>query len=389
MKIGIITYHFARNYGAVLQCYALQKHLLAMGHQVEVLNYVTEFQSRCHSLHHKREDPLRNMFLNLVLLAFERGRRRKEQRFVSFTNDNLALSRRLGTLEELRSYVLGNGIELLISGSDQVFNPSLADFDRAFLFPFETNAVKASFAASVGGSSHDVLLPYSRDLSAFDYLSVREGSSAYAIEGLCGSLPEIVEDPVFLLNQADWIGLRSNIWHPDGFVLGYFVNKAELPRCIEVTSAIAKRLNKPWYIINVRFGAYSFRKNVLVDIGPSEFLGLFSGASFICTDSFHGTAFSLILDKPFISFELPSRPNDKRKLDLLEGAGMLNRSVCLDESISIRCIVQAADFSSPGAQGYIASIRTVQERYLKTITGVNPKHNKSSLDDGMRQGNVE
>ena len=84
MKIGIITYHFARNYGAILQCYALQEQLRSMGHDVWVLNFQNDRQERNNSLHHKRDGFLSNLAVNVALLPFEGKRRSKERKFAEY-----------------------------------------------------------------------------------------------------------------------------------------------------------------------------------------------------------------------------------------------------------------------------------------------------------------
>ena len=151
MRIGIITYHFARNYGAVLQCYALQRYLSEAGHEVEILDYVSRMQQRNNSLHHKREGLIANTALNVALLPFEAKRQRKERRFKEFLDEELCLSPRFDSRDALASYIEQRGFDVVVSGSDQVFNPHIDDFDEAFLLPFNTPCRKASFAASLGG----------------------------------------------------------------------------------------------------------------------------------------------------------------------------------------------------------------------------------------------
>ncbi len=143
MKIGIITYHFARNYGAILQCYALQEQLCSMGHDVWVLNYQNVRQERNNSLHHKRDGFLSNLAVNVALLPFELKRRSKERKFAEYESSHLHLTPRFYAIEEMRDFVNKEGFDLLISGSDQVFNPNIADFDEASYFPLKRRLVRA------------------------------------------------------------------------------------------------------------------------------------------------------------------------------------------------------------------------------------------------------
>ena len=370
LKIGIITYHFARNYGAILQCYALQSYLESKGHRVEVLDYMTERQERNNSLHHKRENPVKNLAVNIALLPFETKRRSKERKFDDFERSALTLSPRLRTVDELASYVTEGGFDLLISGSDQVFNPKIDDFDRAFLLPFETTAKKAGFAASFGSATVGEVIGFREDFRAFDFLCVREESDAPIVENLCGVTPDIVDDPVFLLDRKDWGHVEAE--RPPslegGYVLGYFINKEASPRYLALTRMAAKELGLPVIVINVRFGIDSFRKSMITDADPSQFLGLFSGSSFVCTDSFHGTAFSLIYGKRFASFEPKSGSNDWRKRDLLRKTGELVRSIAVDREESKKELVEIVHAGPVEVDGAISAIRANQDAYLRKIT---------------------
>lgn len=370
MRIGIITYHFARNYGAILQCYALQSYLESKGHHVEVFDYMTERQERNNSLHHKRENPIKNLAVNIALLPFEAKRRSKERKFAEFESNMLALSPRLRTVDELASYVNESGFDLLISGSDQVFNPKIDDFDRAFLLPFETSARKASFAASFGSATTEEVSGFREDFRAFDFLCVREKSDAPIVGNLCGMDPSIVDDPVFLLGRKDWGRIESKGASPlgGGYVLGYFINKEASPRYLALTRVAAEALGLPVVVINVRFGVDSFRKGMITDADPSEFLTLFSGCSFVCTDSFHGTAFSLIYGKPFVSFEPKAGSSDWRKRDLLEKTGEQGRGVAVDQREAQKKLVEIVHAGPVEVSDAIDAIRASQDAYLRIIT---------------------
>ena len=85
-KVGIITYHFARNYGAVLQCYALRKYLEKVGYEATVLNAISRVQEKNNSVFHKK-DGIKNVIVNVVLLPFVKQRLRKEKGFADFVEN--------------------------------------------------------------------------------------------------------------------------------------------------------------------------------------------------------------------------------------------------------------------------------------------------------------
>lgn len=371
MKIGIITYHFARNYGALLQCYALQKYLTEMGHDVQVLNYESILQERNNSMHHKRGNPIRNIGVNLSLLPFENGRRTKERKYRLFETIYLPLSKRMRTVDELRDYICQEAFDLIISGSDQVFNPCIDDFDIAFLFPFQTPARKASFAASLGSATLKNLTAYTNEIRQFDVLSVREQSDVPVIEQLCGRKPCVVGDPIFLLEKEAWskLAAESSTTNSHSYVLGYFISKKDTPHYRKYLDIVSQELGLPIQVINVRFGLDSFKSDTIIDVGPLDFLQLFSNAAFICTDSFHGTAFSLIFNKPFFSLEPSPNVLDRRKLDLLEKVGESWRSVSIGYADINQIARDSATFLAPSVSEGLKSIQGNQIEFLHSLIG--------------------
>ena len=114
MKIGILTFHWGTNYGAVLQCHALQEYLKSLGHEVEIINY---------------KPPLfdDNLFTFLRFRKFLHigdylNNRKKEAALVSFRNEHLHLTERIHVCKDIAD--ISNRYDAIVSGSDQVVNPS-------------------------------------------------------------------------------------------------------------------------------------------------------------------------------------------------------------------------------------------------------------------------
>lgn len=379
MRIGIITYHFARNYGAVLQCYALQRYLTEAGHEVEVLDYVSRMQQRNNSLHHKREGLIANTALNAALLPFEAKRRRKERRFKEFLAEELCLSPRFDSREALASYIGQRGFDVVVSGSDQVFNPHIDDFDEAFLLPLDAPCRKASFAASLGGSGVTELRAYADLLRAFDTLCVRESSAVSVVEEVCGRRPLVADDPVFLLDADAWRQAvsRWGVAEPEmlnsqGYVLGYYLKKEHSSLYLSYMRRVADALGLPLRVVQVRLGMSAFGPEMIIDAGPKEFLSLLSNASFVCTDSFHGTAFSLLLDVPFVSFEPTRSSQDSRKKGLLTSLGQGHRSIYVDEIGETDVADLTALMDKPGCKQGIRQMQCRQRRVLGEVVEGHP-----------------
>ena len=305
------------------------------------------------------------------MLPFEGKRRSKERKFAEYESRYLHLTPRFYSIDEMRDFVNEESFDLLISGSDQVFNPNIADFDEAFLFPFETSARKGSFAASLGSATETELVPFSDDLASFDVLCVRENTDAPVVNSLCGRSPEVVDDPVFLLDSKRWAQAVDTSVEDRGYVLGYYINKEASVRYLELTEQAASELGLPLKVINVRFGRDSFKPEMITDAGPEDFLKLFAGASFVCTDSFHGTAFSLLFGKRFVSFEPKSNSSDFRKRDLLSKVGEPWRSVAVDSTSASALVSELCGRSAPAAQEGIGRVREAQLLFLEKMTKEN------------------
>lgn len=334
-KIGIITYHFAVNYGAVLQCYALQKYLEGKGFEVEVLNYVNEVQKRNNDVV-KHGNSMKNIIVNCLLLPFKSKITEKHKNFKEFTNDYLNLSKEISNVDELSKYINKNKFDYLISGSDQVFNRNIEDFDIAFLFPFECDAKKISYAASTGSANKNDILALKKYLDEFYEISIREEKDLIKFDGVTSKKISVVCDPVMLLEKNVWskITQKTNK-DKDEYLVCYFLHKHLFSKEFKKAKKIAKERNLKLVVINSRFSINSLRKNTIFTAGPMEFVELIKNSKFVCTDSFHGTLFSLIFNKEFICFDTKKNINDSRRKNLLQNVGALNAYNFVEDELEL------------------------------------------------------
>lgn len=368
MKIGIITYHFARNYGAVLQCFALSEYLSSVGHDVKVIDYVTETQARNNSLFHKRHG-IKNLAINIALLPFVGVRMEKERLYAEFIDKRLHLTRRVTSLHELAALIAGEGFDVVISGSDQVFNPKIADFDEAFLLPFPTDGRKIAFAASLGGATEEDLVRFAKDIAAFDFISLREEESVAKIEQLTGKRAQVMPDPVFLLTPNEWQVNADQRLSRGDYVLLYYLYKGRATSYVKAAERIAAKRGIELRIINSRYSPSSFRPESIHDAGPTDFIGLIEGASVVCTDSFHATAFSIIFNRPFVSFEPHGNNGDKRKTALLDATDLREHSVSMVEDNFVQRSLSSASLPAYDATPGVERLRSTQLKLLHEMLG--------------------
>lgn len=333
MKIGIITYHFSIGYGPVLQVYALQRYLQEKGHDVIILNYINNKQEANNSLFHNKKG-IKNLIYNIVLLPLILKRIKKQKKFKHFSNEKLNCSPRFKSTEELERYINENNFDYIISGSDQVWNPSIHDFSEAFFLPISIGAKKITYAASIGNASLNDIKKYKEYIADFDKISLREKETVNIIKKIAKKDISVVVDPVALLDKADWEQLCKKRSIKKDYLLCYFIHKKYLNTEYKIAKKIAKDKNLKVIIINANYSKKSYQTNCIKDVGIEDFLTLFKNANYICTDSFHGTMFSIILEKDFSVFASYQEKKDTRRQNVLENVGKLDRLIYVEDKLT-------------------------------------------------------
>ncbi|MBR5766839.1 MAG: polysaccharide pyruvyl transferase family protein [Lachnospiraceae bacterium] len=317
MKTGIITFHFVNNFGGALQCYALQRTIREKcGSEVTVIDYrnwfirFTDFVRMFPVSGNRKE----------ILAGLKTFRQRigRRNRFKKFNHSNMTLS---------RPYYLSRSVsddELLcdryICGSDQIWNPILTGgFIPAYFLSFvkDTNA-KASYAPSFGTGRWRsfMFLPVRKYIKSLRCISIREAEGKTMIKKLTGRNAEQLIDPTFLLTKEQWseVATIPPYAEKDKYILLYIMQKDDT--VYSYVREIKNKLNLPVIEIS-RYGYRpDFVDKTIIDVGPSEFLGLFMNAGFICTNSYHGLVFSLVFEKEFCL--VPSKKFRGRIYNLLK-----------------------------------------------------------------------
>ncbi len=331
-KVGILTYHFALNYGAALQCYALKKALMNMGCDASILDYQTEQQIANNSIWHKRKG-IKNVILQTALFPFLHRRMQKKRNFEQFQKENFNCTVPCRTPDELKKIIEEQKYDVIVAGSDQVWCPSIPDFTDMFFFPFQTKAKKIGYAVSIGNSTEKELSGFSEAIRDFSAIAVREQSAIQVVKKFAVLEPVEVVDPTLLLQKDDWdnIASQSKVKIPDKkYMICYFLKKEAFHISYELAKKIAQEKNLTPIFINQRFSKFSLQPNTVFNAGPSDFVKLFSCADYVCTDSFHGTIFSIIFKKQFYSFVEKENTKDQRRQNILKNLDLLSRCVYLD-----------------------------------------------------------
>lgn len=293
MKIGILTFHFAHNYGAMLQAYSLRRFLREQGFEAEIIAYESDY---FHGKYKISPLVLKKNPVKIVknLLRYP-DKKAQAQRFEQFKSEYLGVGKkRISSSEELRSAT--EDFDMIVVGSDQVWNAVLTNGDLTYFGESLSSSTPcASYAACMG----DYLNPSERVLELirrFSAVSVRETDALSALKD-CGIDAQLCIDPVFLTDEKSWQSLsRTTTVQPQKpYILYYSLQEPQ--ELIDKALELSSEKNLPVYMIDGRLKPRKMQGTLLKNAGPCEFLSLIKNAEYICTDSFHALAFAAIFDK--------------------------------------------------------------------------------------------
>lgn len=315
MKIGILTFHWALNYGAVLQTYALQTVLERMGHQIEIIDYRPKWSK-------DNATPRFPRRLGEVVNIADHYMRRHN--FNKFLRKYLKLTD--------YSYLQGeaiNGFDCIITGSDQVFNPDIIDhvgnLDTTYLLASVPQGTKRmSYAASFGNSSLSSKYgkQFQQLLAPFCAIGIRENSGKTIVDSLnLKATP--VPDPTILLGDFSSLSNQNSL-PSDNYILNSIFQETDTVHSIQ--NVIRSESAMPVLPI-LGLHAKLKRKKGYYNLSPENWIKAIRNAHFVITDSFHSTVFCILYHRPFVSLALDAWGNDwsERIKALLEKVDLKDR----------------------------------------------------------------
>lgn len=333
MKVAIITMHCPLNYGAVLQTYALQTYIESLGHDVQIIDYRPNYLVYDQSYTYiPKSYQNRNIFVKALYIALKsHSKFLRKSIFKNFYKSFLHLT---SYRYRLYSELVENTpvADIYICGSDQIWNYSSGAFkDPAYFLAFAPKgSQRFSYAASGNIPSplpvdmREVSIPLINELDA---VSVRENSAKRVLEQYVDKSIDIVADPVFLWEKSFWLKFSVNSHLHKDYILVYPVGEAT-QLCIEA-ERLSKRTGLPVYMISASQRRINGIKSIMPS--PNEFVGLFSKAAYVLTNSFHGTAFSIIFEKEF--WTVATSIANNRIMSLLSVSGLTDRYITPENHI--------------------------------------------------------
>ncbi|MDD5889894.1 MAG: polysaccharide pyruvyl transferase family protein [Ruminococcus sp.] len=363
MRVGIVTItNNGMNYGNQLQNYAVVKCLNNVG--VENVDTLYNLDGVEFLASKKRKI---KGFINEKLKRGNYCLKRKERKFDEFGKKYLHYTKPFSGMlskEESDKY------DFFICGSDQIWNLNFECNNRHYPFIFMEFAPKEKcigFSISIGvseysGEKERIL---EKGIENFKAISVREQSGQKLIKDVSGVESELLLDPTMLIDKKDWISVMTK---PQGinekYLLCYFLGEisAETQKLIDMW---AEKYNLKVVMLNSGNADENVRS-----AGPQEFIYYFANADLVCTDSFHGTVFSILFETPFVVFDRKDSSessNEKMssRLETLLGkfsfTDRFNRN--LDEE-------KLFDLSFENSEKILLEERNKAEKYLKKAMNI-------------------
>jgi len=316
-KVGLVTCYFKHNYGSMLQAYANQKIL----DDNNIPNETIHIEENIDFQKGKRKYYIKQLCnytfikakFGMIKLKLDKIRSKKLKQNIAIRDKkyeqfkkNFHLTKPYTTYQELTELCRKRYTDVIV-GSDQLWLPVNIEADYYTLNFVPDKINKISYATSFGVSTipDSYKEKYQTFLNRINHLSVREESGVRIVHEISNNKANLVCDPTILLTRKDWntVAVKERIIK-EPYILCYFLGKNIEHR------KFAERLKAEtgFQIVSLNhadeYVKYSdtFADITPYDIGPSEWINLIQYADYICTDSFHGTVFSLLYNKIFFTF---------------------------------------------------------------------------------------
>jgi hypothetical protein len=321
MKTITITFHHTTNYGATFQTYALHSYIRGLGHE----NKVIETSTLNHYYNTMEAHGLRPLLICAYVNFFKFLRRREGKKLIAdfkrFKESHIEFTKCYNSYEELKK----DNIEAdcLITGSDQVWNiHTTPEYVKARFLDFgKKNAIRFSYAASIRVMDYtDEQKEYiESQLNTYKGISVREESANTYLRSFINRDIDTVVDPVFLKSRKEWIEVSKSarLKNVDYILCYQVVSNDRMQRVVDEL-----KLKTGFKVVSICCDSIKWIKSdyTFYDVSPEEMLGFFNDAKMVVTTSFHGTAFSIIFNKPV--FSLVKSYSANRITDLMGVCGL-------------------------------------------------------------------
>lgn len=380
-KVGIVSCYFKHNYGSMLQAYATQQILDSFGIENETINIEENVDFASGKKKYYMSQIANLTFikskLGMIKLKIDQKTKKDLGKNISIRDKKyeefkkvFKLTKPYKTYEELTKQC--EKYSSVIVGSDQLWLPVNVVADYYTLNWVPNNVNKIALATSFGVSTvpKKYKEEYRKFLSRIENLSVREAAGVKLVKELANREAELVCDPTLLLTKEEWMEIqKEERIIKDKYIICYFLGKN-----IEHRKFAERLKQKTGYkIVSLNhadeYVKYSdmFADEAPYDIGPAEWINLIRNAEYVCTDSFHGTVFSLINNKKFFTFKRfsnNSKVSTNSRIDsLLDVVNLKERLLFGNENVE-ECINKEINYELVNEK--LADFRNKSKEFLRS-----------------------
>lgn len=374
IKLGIITYFYFYNYGTMLQGFATQllfdrfegidaalidyrfgtktspkKLSILLVRLKRIFVYIKEFRRVYYTGRYSFLKSKRNAYFDRFAEQYLKLSS-KRYMYEDEINENIPL------------------YDIYVTGSDQTWSPKIGFYPSLFLNFSPNNSIRASYAPSLGVSSisEEAAVFMRKQLEKYDFLSCRESLGSHILEKITDRPVETVLDPTLMIHSDEWLKYATSPNIQGKYILCYFLGDRDYYR--HYVAQLSKQTGLPVYYIPVNWKDFKKKNNLLWEVGPSEFLGLIANAEYVCTDSFHGTIFSVNFHKEIRAFVKHSGNafggDNSRLFDILNRLG-LEKQLITEYKSGTKIVDCRIDFSR--VDSLLAAEREKSMKYVESI----------------------
>lgn len=333
--VGIITMHRPNNYGSYLQTFATYKFITELGYDTKVIDYAYPTEYHRSLVKTRKTDNIKQSWMHRKLSGLFRrllhiDTARHLDKMRKFYQQNIKLTRTFNSAEELRK--APPLFDIYVTGSDQVWNPEFTGKDTSFLLswiPDGKRRIAYSASFSIRELPSDVTELYESNLKKYNAIGIRERSDI--LTSMNGIKGEVVLDPTFLYNKSQWISILGDTSKSKGkYILCYLLNYKfnPYPYAYNVIEHLQKQTGYKVVIIDGDPADTLRGYRIAGNLGPEDFVSLFAHAGYVVTNSFHGTAFAINFEKPFLTIvNSDTKSKDNRQSSLIDEFGISSQRV--------------------------------------------------------------
>ncbi len=383
-KTAIVSCYFIHNYGSMLQAYATQKLLDKLHIENETINvsgFLGEFRKAQYSyilksginsdIFRDRLGKAKNVIVKKFLKNdYTRNIKQRDIKFDYFAESRIRISQVYVSLEDLANKCSDNYGAVLI-GSDQLWLPAniAADYYTLNFVPDKVNSVAYATSFGVSELPQDVAEMARKFLPRIKHISVREQAGQKLIKELTGRTVPVVCDPTLLFTGEEWMEIQQkDRFIEEPYIFCYFIGGTQIHRDFvkRLKEETGLKIVALTHVDHYMKSDEGYADYTPYDVGPSEFLNLIRNASYVCTDSFHSTVFSILYKKEFFEFkrytEKTKQSTNSRLDTLFDLTGIHDRMLNGDEDIQ-KCLDMKIDYEK--VHRNLALVREESYRYLR------------------------